>query len=418
MAHKVVVDASKVFARKYHQVLFSDHKYTVLWGGAGSGKSHFLTQKFILDLIQHPTTLLVVRKFFNTHKDTTFQAFQSVAQSLNLEQHMTFVKSPMHIRFRNGSKIIFKGGDNEEKLKSLVDIDMCWVEEATEIDYELWGQLQLRLRGGDRKKRFFVTFNPDSEEHWLKQEFFDNEMPDSLCVHSTYRDNPFVGSDYEQVMENMRLRNPRKYSVYAEGNWGRLGQQVYENWREGTLDLEEMKKDRNWKPFAGLDFGYMADPSAFVYGYINLATYQLYITQEMYEKGMLNNQIADWLTTHGHQYTSIRCDWDAGKKTVQELKRLNIRGVVSATKGPGSIQHGIQFLQSFDIIVHPSCTNIIKEFRNYNYKKNKNQKSGEDTFINEPEDSWNHALDALRYGVEPFSHTVGLATFSKRGLGI
>lgn len=413
MAKKVTIKIDKsFFNEKYIPYLNRTERYQVYYGGAGSGKSYFLATKLILDLMSKKQILLVVRQTFASIRDSVFAEIVSAINKMHLMDHVKISKTTLTITFPNDSKIIFKGADDENKLLSISGIDMVWIEEASEITKDLFNQLELRLRGGAKKKRFFLSFNPISSLHWLKSEFFDNPKEDTLICHSTYLDNRFLDQEYIDNLLDMKERNPQKYEVYALGNWGTTGKKVYENWKIKAFDVHEvLKKHPNAKAVFGMDFGYISDASTLFCALIDLESRKLYVFDEMYEHGLLNNQIAEKVAAMGYAKESITAD-SAEKKSIDELKNYGLPRIKPAKKGPNSIIQGIQFLQQFEIIVHPDCIHTIDELENYSFKKDR--KTGK--YTNEPMDNHNHLLDAARYAVESFSKASKKAKFVSKSL--
>ena len=333
---------------------------------------------------------------------------------MHLIQYCKVSKTSLTITFPNGSVILYKGADSESKLLSISGITKVWVEEASEISKDLFNQLELRLRGGDSKKQFYLSFNPISATHWLKAEFFDNPKEDASICHSTYLDNKYLDEEYIANLLDMKERNPVKYDVYALGKWGVLGKKVYENWTIQDFAVHELvQSNPNLKAVFGMDFGYVSDPSTLIASLLDLENRKLYIFDEMYEKGFLNNQIADRIKDMGYSKEMIIAD-SAEQKSIAEIKGYGISRIKPARKGAGSIMQGITFIQQFDIVVHPSCKNTINELENYSFKKDKNTGA----FLNQPIDDFNHILDALRYSLEPYSKGKGVRFLNKGLFGL
>ena len=198
------------------------------------------------------------------------------------------------MEFPNGSRIIFKGSDYEAKPLSISGNNLVWVEEASEITKDLFNQLELWLRGGAGKKLFCLSFNPISALHWLKEEFFDNPKEYSLICQSTYLDNRFLDKEYIANLLDMKERNPQKYEVYALCKWGTTGKKVYENWSVQHFDYHTLiQENHRARAVLGMDFGYVSDISTFVCSLVYVANRKIYTFDEMYEHGLLKNQIAE-----------------------------------------------------------------------------------------------------------------------------
>lgn len=377
------------------------HRYNVFYGGSGSGKSRYVADFLILDLLQNKKTLLVVRQTFASLRDSAFQELMNAMRRMNIltMKGTTVSQTTLRITLPNGSQILFRGCDNEGKLLSISGIDLCWIEEASEISKDIFNQLELRLRGGSTKKQFYLTFNPISALHWLKAEFFDNPKNDTYICHSTYLDNRWLDQDYIDNLLQMKQRNPQKYEIYALGKWGTTGKKVYDNWKIQEFDINEIvQTNHNIKAVFGMDFGYIADASTLIASLVDLENRKLYIFAEMYEHGLLNNQIADKIAEMGFAKEVIIAD-SAEKKSIDEIKGYGIPRIKPAKKGRGSIMQGVQYIQQFEILVHPKCKHTIDELENYSFKKDK--QSG--LYLNEPIDNYNHLLDALRYSLEEFN---------------
>jgi phage terminase large subunit len=415
LARSINLNVSKaMFNKPYLPYLETDNRYNVFYGGAGSGKSRFLAMKLTLDLLKKKSKLLVVRQTFASIRDSVYAEFLDVFETFKITDYLSISKSTLTIDFPNGSQIIFKGGDDETKLLSISGVDLCWVEEASQISYDLWGQLKLRLRGGTGKKRFYLSFNPISALHWLKREFFDNPPEGVTICHTTYKDNRFLDAEYIASLEEFKERDPVKYAVYALGQWGVMGRKVFENWKVEDFRKSDLVKQNNALEMAvGMDFGYVSDPSTLICSLIDVANRKLYIFDELYEKGLLNNELAERVTELGYAKERIIAD-SAEKKSIEELRGYGLRRIKAAAKGAGSIQTGIQYVQQFDIIVHPTCSHTIDEFENYSYKKDK----ATGKYTNQPIDNYNHLIDALRYSLEPFRKNTKLRTINAKLFGI
>lgn len=362
------------------------------------------------------TKLLVIRQTFASIRDSVYAEFMTVLDDMKLigTKFVKVSKSTLAITFFNGSEIIFKGADDETKLLSISGVDVCWVEEASQVSYELWTQLKLRLRGGLEKKKFYLSFNPISATHWLKSEFFDNPMDDCTIVHSTYKDNRFLDEEYINSLEEMKDRNPLKYEVYALGKWGVMGKKVYENWKVEDFTIHELiKESTNLITAIGMDFGFINDPTTLVCSLVDLDNRKLYIFDELYEKGLLNNEIADRIIQKGYSKSLIIAD-SAEQKSIAEIKGYGIPRIKPAKKGAGSIMSGIQYIQQFEIFVHPSCKHTINELEQYAFKKDK--ATGQ--YINQPIDDHNHILDALRYSLETHMKKAKMTSINKALFGL
>ena len=209
------------------------HRYLILYGGAGSGKSVFAVQRFLYRLLTLPLcNILVVRAVAATNRDSTYALFRQVISKWGLSELFSCKDSDLRISCANGNSVIFKGLDDTEKLKSITfpkgELTDIWIEEASEILEEDFNQLDVRLRGKGAHKQMVLTFNPVSVLHWLKLRFFDRKDPRALVLKSTYKDNQFLDEDYKRTLEAYKDTDPYYYSVYCLGEWGVLGQTIFD----------------------------------------------------------------------------------------------------------------------------------------------------------------------------------------------
>lgn len=391
--------SKKCFNKSYLPQLENYNKrYNVYYGGAGSGKSHFAVQKMIYKYLKYPGRKgLVVRKVSNTLRESIFALFKSVLGDWKLYEQCKVNKTDMTIELPNGSSFIFKGIDDPEKIKSIANIDDIIVEEATEVDEFDFDQLDLRLRSQNGLLQVHVMFNPVSKANWVYKRWFKDgyDSKDTVVLHTTYEDNQFLPQSYVDALLKMKKTNPVYFRIYALGEFATLDKLVYTNWEEKYFDYREvLANNKNAKAIFGLDFGYTNDPTAFVASIIDSVDKVIWIFEEFQEKGLTNKDIAERIIDRGFRKEVITCD-SAEPKSIDELKLNGLDRVRPAIKGPDSILNGIQLIQQYKIYVHPSCKEIIEEFKNYTWIKDK--KTGE--YINKPIDKYNHGLDAFRYGV-------------------
>ncbi len=376
-----------------------DTRFNVFFGGAGSGKSHFVFQKLILKYLKYENRkCLVVRKVSNTLRDSCFALVKSILSDWHLYNQCKVNKTDLTIELPNGSHFIFKGMDDPEKIKSIANIDDIVVEECTEIDEFDFDQLSLRLRSRNLYNQVHCMFNPVSKENWVYKRWFKEgaayNKDNTVILHTTYKDNKFLPKEYIDNLLEMERTNPAYYRIYALGEFATLDKLIYTNWKVKTFDyLKILKEVKGSKAIFSLDFGYTNDPTAFVCSVLDEINKKLWIYNGFEEKGLLNDEIANKIIEMGYRKEVITCD-SAEPKSIEELKRNGLDRVRGATKGKDSIINGINLLQQYEIVILPSLTWIIEEFKNYTWRKGKD---GE--YINVPIDKYNHSLDSLRYGV-------------------
>lgn len=401
---------SSVFNAAFRPTL-SDytHRFEVYYGGAGSGKSYYITQKLVIKALRSKRKALIMRKVGATLKDSVWQLVLDMLVKFNLYQYCKVNKSTFTIELPNGSTFLFKGMDDSEKIKSITGITDIWCEEATEFTEEDIAQLNLRLRAKASDLQMYFSFNPVSKANWVYRKWFVKDAvieDDTVIYKSTYKDNEFLPPEYIETIEKMANTNPTYYRIYALGEFASLDKLVYSNYRVGTVD-----DTSDWDLLCGLDFGFTNDPTAFVVSFVKDST--LYIAREFVQTGLLNNQIANIIKELGFGKSTIIAD-SAEQKSIEELRRDGLYRIYPAVKGAGSILQGIQKLQQYDIIIHPSCEHTITEFQNYTWRKDR--ASGE--YVNEPIDEFNHCLDALRYSLQCKEKYKRLTSLSKATLGL
>jgi phage terminase large subunit len=226
--------SSKVFNKAFIPYLDNDKRYLVFYGGAGSGKSFFVVERYIYKLLKSKMfNLLVVRATGKSNRDSTFALFKQVISKWKLSKHFKINESDLRIKcVLNGNEIIFSGLDDVEKLKSVTfskgELTDVWIEEASEILEADFNQLDVRLRGKGTKKQIVISFNPIDINHWLKKRFFDRTDDNIEVFHSTYKNNDFLDEDYKKLLESYKETDEYYYNVYCLGQWGVLGKTVFD----------------------------------------------------------------------------------------------------------------------------------------------------------------------------------------------
>lgn len=396
-------------------------RYRVCKGSRASKKSKTTALWFISNLSKEKyraANLLVIRKTFRTLKDSCFTELKWAINRLGLQNTWIAKESPLEIyNVETGQKIYFRGLDDPLKVTSItVDVGvLCWlwIEEAYEIMSEAdFDTIDESIRGevpDGLFKQITLTFNPWNEHHWMKKRFFDCEPdPDILAMTTNYLCNEWLDASDKKLFETMKKNNPRRYAVAGLGNWGIVDGLVYENWKEQNFvlmtkseydKLEEKPDDvvfsDKLKNGFGLDFGYTNDPSAAFIGFVDLDNKKIYVWDEMYQKGLSNKRIHEVLNSMG--YSKDRFTGDSSEpKSIDELKGYGLR-ITGASKGKDSVNNGIQWIQDFEIIIHPRCVNFLTEISNYTWDTDKFGNK-----LNVPIDDFNHLMDAMRYGFEQY----------------
>jgi phage terminase large subunit len=315
-----------------------------------------------------------------------------VLEKWQITPYVKIRETDCYIKFPNGSEILFTGLDEETKLLSINNISMVWIEEAFEVNKSIVEQLNLRLRGAADNQQIIMSFNPISSHHWLYDFCETNPPANFISTHTTYKDNPFLNKENVAALDEMETRNPQKYRVYGRGEWGiDADGLVFQNWKVEDFNHAEIQGQL----MCGLDFGFVNDISAFVASLLDEENKRIYIFKEWGDTNKTNADLVNIITSLGFSKSTIIAD-SAEPKSIEEMKRNGIQKIKPCKKGADSILFGIQKLQNYEIIIHPSCVGIITEFENYTWQKDKYT----DVYINKPIDEFNHYVDALRYSLQ------------------
>lgn len=401
---RVPVNLPQLVGKGYKTFWHFKGRYRALKGSRRSKKSKTMALWSIYNIMKYPeSNMLVVRKTFRTLKDSCFTELKWAIKRLRVEHLWHITQSPLEMTYTpTGQKIYFRGLDDPLKITSIaVEVGVLswmWIEEAYEItkeeDFDTLAESMLGDCPAHLWKQITLTFNPWSDRTWLKARFFDAEAdPDILAITTNYKCNEWLSEADRKEFERMKRNNPRRYRVAGLGDWGVVDGLVFERWKEEAFTLEQLPKDA--QSAFGLDYGYTNDPSALFCGFVSLSERRIYVWDEMYKRGLSNKAIHAEIVRMGYAKEQITAD-SAEPKSNAELQGFGLR-ISAAKKGADSINNGVQWIQDFEIIVHPRCVNFLTEISVYQWKKDKFGKR-----LNKPEDDNNHLMDAMRYGVEKF----------------
>lgn len=373
------------------------YRYNVYWGGRGSGKTKFIMQKLMIKGLKEKRLILLMRKETNKLRDSVWKELLEIIEDFKLTPFFTINKTEFRATCNiNGTEFKCLGLDEPEKIKGFAGMSDVFMDEITafnEEDIELIDGT-LRSTGYELPLQMYFAFNPISKVNFVYTYFgFDTGItpPDTFILHSTYLDNPHLDESYLKRMDNMKERNYNRWKIEALGEFVTLDKLVFQNWKSEEFNYAEIKGQL----ICGLDFGFINDISAFVASILDEKNKRIYIFKEWGDTGKTNQELAKIIESLGFAKSIIIAD-SAEKKSIEEIKRAGVNRIRASVKGPDSIMHGIQALQNYEIIVHPSCTGIITELENYSWQKDK--KTNE--YINKPIDAFNHFIDALRYSLQ------------------
>lgn len=386
--------------------LLSSARYKGARGGRGSGKSHFFAELLIEESLCSHQRIACVREIQNSIKDSVKRLLEDKIAKFGLGSF--FRSTETEIRGPNGSLFIFRGLQNHtaDSIKSLEGFTRAWVEEAHSITQRSLDVLTPTFRSGSE---MLFSWNPDSPQDPVDRLFEEGKGdPDFVLVEANYRDNPFFPEELRADMERDKRRDPEKYRHIWLGKYrSRSEATVFRNWKEGVLEVP-----RGTRPYFGADWGFAIDPTVLVRCW-PLPGRVLYIDREVYQVGCeidhtpsLFRGINDDLVQDIRLWP-IRAD-SARPETISYMQRQGFK-IIGAIKGAGSVNEGVAFMQSVDIVVHPRCRHVIDELASYSWKVDKRT----DFVLPELEDKKNHTIDSVRYAMEDGRNGFDIATYLK-----
>lgn len=395
---------TKSFVDLHKKIKSEDYLKYVLKGGRASGKSSFIAQEIILDIIKYPITVLCVRKVGNTLQESCYEQIKEAIDQLNLNDYFKLNISPIKITYTpRGNSIIFRGADDPAKIKSIkmakYPIARLWIEELAEFKTEdevsmiensiLRGELD-----GDLKYKFYYSYNPPKrKQSWVNKRYETNFLPQNTFVHhSCYLDNPYISKAFREEAEHIKETKPLKY------RWEYLGEPIgsgvvpFDNLVFQSIKDEEISNFDNLRQ--GIDWGYANDPFAFIRLYYDKTRRKIYIFDEIYQVKLSNRKAFELINKRGYRDCKIIAD-SAEPKSVDEMRSYGLR-IEGARKGQGSVEYGEKWLDDLEaIVIDPKrCPFTAREFENIDYAVDKDGNPK-----NRLEDKDNHAIDAIRYAL-------------------
>lgn len=426
-----------------------DYEQYLCVGGYGSGKSYAIAQKIILKLLQEKRTCLVVRNVFDTMRESCFQLLKDVLQKSNMladsnyrlktsTERVVAVTSPMEIRFPNGSRIIFRGMDNPEKLKSIHGVSIVWMEECTEITRDAYIELLGRIRELGKSLHFIMSCNPVGKESWVYQTFFvrtetktnkitgEQKVKETVIQepnefykrrtlinpkngiyyhHSIPDDNPFLPSAYIRRLDGIKEIDAYLWIVARYGRFGAVGTRVlprFEVAKNARAFKEAVNRIPSQYHFFGLDFGFEESYNALISCCVDDANKYLYIYDEVYVNHVTDDIFSKRPDVQRAKQRAERCNKpivaDSAEPKAIKFYRQEGFTMTKCTKFPGSRLSNTRKLKRFKkIICSPKCANTIRELKDLTYKKNKNGTISYDEFNIDP-----HTLSALWYALDNY----------------
>ena len=388
MSHALRMRTPRVF-----EPLLAPARYRGAYGGRGSGKSWFFASLLVQRCLEDPETRAVcVREVQRSLDQSVKRLLEDTIGRLGVSEHFRILNT--HIETGANGRIIFHGMQNHtaESIKSLEGYGIAWVEEAQSLSAKSLELLRPTVRATGSELWF--SWNPNSPTDPVDALLRGTDAPPgAVVVEANYADNPWFPDVLAQEMQWDRARDPDKYAHVWLGEYvGRSEARVFDNW-----SVQEFKEpEEGTTLYFGADWGFAIDPTVLVRCWIDGR--KLYVDREAYQVGCEIDRTAelfDSIDNGQARAWPIIAD-SARPETIAYLQRHGYPRITKARKGPGSLQEGIEFLRSYDIVVHPRCHHMIQELTLYSYKTDR--RTGQ--VIPLLEDTHNHAIDALRYAVE------------------
>lgn len=386
---QIVHELNPLLNYKHLDLFQSTDRILSVRGGANAGKTYSIADKLLLQSIwqaDRKIKVLCVKKTLPSLRDSVIDILEGRAEKLKMPLDIN--KSTFTGRCRN-VHFLFRSLNNKEdyeKIKSLTDLDIIWVNEINGIRENDFQILDTRIRGGEGAfKQFIFDFNPVGKTTWVYERFYEKNIGNPRKLLYTVLDNPWAGADEIASLQALKDHNLNLYKIYFEGEWGELDAVIYPNW-----DIVPGPPENPDDIFYGGDFGYSVNEAAFARIYKKGE--EFWVEEVFYKKEMTNPMIGYAVkASSADKATSY---WDSSEpKSIQELYDLDINAV-PCDKGPDSVRAGIDYLQSKKIHIIDGSENIIKEQKSYVWKQDK-----DGHYIPEPVKYMDHMMDAIRYGI-------------------
>jgi phage terminase large subunit len=378
------IDTPRVFLP-----LLKPARYKGAHGGRGSGKSHFFAELMVEENIYHRQDNVCLREVQRSLEFSVKKLLEQKIGDMNAGAH--FEVQDKRILTKKGGVIIFEGLQNHtaESIKSLEGFDRAWVEEAQSLSQRSSDILRPTIRKPGSELWF--SWNPNLEsdpvDALLRGE---NPPPDSVVVEVNYSDNPWFPEVLQQEMEYDRSRDPDKYAHVWLGKYQRNSEsRVFKNW---TVEEFDAPKGATFR--LGADWGFAVDPSVLIRCYIDGR--RLYVDHEAWMIGCEIDQLPDLFDRVPDSRKWFITADSSRPETISYMQKHGYPKINRAIKGAGSVEDGIEFLKTYDIVVHPRCKHVIDELTLYSYEVD--PLTGQ--VLPKLADKNNHTIDALRYACE------------------
>lgn len=422
-AVSVLDHIADVYHPLHADLLAGAHQRYLLPGGRGSCKSSFVSLEIVSQIMTDPTGLsnaIVFRRIAGTMRESVYSQISWAINELGVSHLWRGMVSPMSWEYKpTGAQIIFRGLDDASKLKSIKPkkgtFRYVWMEEAAELPGEnfMRNVLQSVVRGGSQFA-VFLSFNPpQSSNNWINQLTLTTD-PKTIVLLTNYTQIPaeWLGESFLYEAERLKELNETAYRHEYLGEPTGTGGEVFPTIEVRPITAEDEAQMDTL--YYGLDFGFAADPSAFVVCSYNRKTETIFLLDEIYKRGLSNLQLSEEIKakTNGHakgrervyhsiytgetivdRYADIVAD-AAAPKDIADLRSLGLK-VRPCHKEPGCVAYRIKWLQHRKIVIDPKRTpELYKELTSYSYGQDK-----DGNFTSALPDRDNHGSDALAYAL-------------------
>ena len=364
-------------------------RYRAVYGGRGSAKSHSFAQSLVIKAAEHTLRIGCYREIQKSIRDSVKRLLDDKIRESGLSDF--YESTDSEIRGRNGSLFIFNGlRSNPEAVKSTEGLDIAAVFEANKVSQKSWDLLipTVRKQGSE----IWAEWNPDAESDPVDQLFRGEHgaPPGSIVRKVNWDKNPFFPEVLKQELEWDRSRDPDKYAHIWLGEYAKNSEaRVFKNWVIEEFDAKPGTIFR-----LGADWGFSVDPSVLIRCYVE--DRRLYVDHEAWMVGCEIDQLPDLFDRVPESRKWFITADSARPETISYMQKHGYPKINKAIKGQGSVEDGIEFLKSFDIVVHPRCQHVIDELTMYSYKID--DLTGK--VLPVLADKNNHTIDSLRYACE------------------
>jgi len=381
------------------------YTHYVCKGGRNSAKSTSISLKIIMDLVEYPITILVIRKYEKHIRNSVYEQLKFAARLLKIENSFDYGASPLTITYKDrGNQIIFIGGDDPQRIKGIKIADYpiarLWIEEVTEfrqeeeLDIIIGSFLRDTLSSGLSYKIFYSYNPPKRKSHWVNKKWETQFISDKTYIHSsTYLTNPFLSSETLFEINEMKEKQPSKYEWMYLGKLIGGGVVPFQNLIFRDITDAEIKSFDNIRQ--GIDWGYSIHEFSFVRLHYDKTRRIIYFIDEIFGLQLSLRYVIDEILKR--KYNDIRITADSAEpKSINELRTAGIN-ITGARKGTGSVEYGEKWLNDLEAIVidFRRTPGLAKEYEEADYKLD-----AQGNIKDQLNDKGTNSIDSTRYALE------------------